>query len=540
MGAARKLKNDKEQANAVIYARYSSHGQQEQSIEGQLRDCHAFAEREGIKVVGEYIDRAISAKTDARPDFRRMLADAAKRQFQYVIVWKLDRFARNRYDSAIHKTTLKKYGVKVLSAMENIADNPEGALLEGILESMAEHYSASLSENVKRGQRESIIKGSHLGSIPPFGFKCVTVGDRRRLVADEEKAPIIRYVFEEYAKGISKKKIFEELSRRGLLNYRGRPITISFLQFALRNTKYIGKYMFNGEEVQGVCDAIISEELFNAVQNRLDEVRRAPAVSKARREYLLQGKVFCGYCGTRLVGESGASRNGKVHNYYACGKRKKHHNCDKKNEKKEFLEWYVVEQTVEYVLSPERMEWIAERVVEAYEDEFSNRRIRELERQITKLDAEADNLVDMIAAGENKKAAARLYEKIEIIETQKADIELNLVTLRIANGHRFTKEQLVKWFKSFCTGDELDEGYQRRIINLLINSVFLYDDKVVIYYNVKGGKQVSYIEMCDDMEGLTPLDEAAKSLHNKDKGGCSYSTYPRQPEKFGGSREASS
>lgn len=122
--------------SVVIYARYSSHGQQEQSIDGQLRDCCAYAEREGYTVVGQYIDRALTGRNDDRPDFQRMIADAAKKQFKYVIVWKLDRFARNRFDSAVHKATLKRYGVRVISATENISDEPEGILLEGVIESL--------------------------------------------------------------------------------------------------------------------------------------------------------------------------------------------------------------------------------------------------------------------------------------------------------------------------------------------------------------------------------------------------------------------
>ena len=123
--------------NAVIYARYSSHNQTEQSIEGQLHDGYAFAERNGYQVIGEYIDRALTGTKDQRPDFQRMIRDAEKRQFQVVIVWKLDRFARNRYDSAIYKAKLKKYGVRVVSVMENITEGPEGIILEGLLESMA-------------------------------------------------------------------------------------------------------------------------------------------------------------------------------------------------------------------------------------------------------------------------------------------------------------------------------------------------------------------------------------------------------------------
>lgn len=530
MGAARKLQQ-KETANAVIYARYSSHGQQEQSIDGQLRDCYDYAEREGLLVVGEYIDRAISAKTDDRPDFQKMISDSSKKQFQYVIVWKLDRFARNRFDSAIHKATLKKYGVKVLSAKENIADNAEGMLLEGILESMAEHYSNSLSTNVKRGQRESVLKGSHIGGIPPFGFKSVKDGDRMRLVADENNAPIIQYVFEEYAKGTPKKKIMEELTARGILNYNGRPLTLSCLQHALHNTKYIGKYTYNGQVVEGACDALISEDVFNAVQAKLESVRHAPAAQKARQEYLLQGKAFCGHCGARLVGDAGTSKTGAMHYYYACGKRKKYHTCDKRNEKKDFLEWYVVEQVVKTILARGVIEDVAAGVVASYDNEFNDKHIKELERQVSKLDREVDNLVMAVATGP-AKAATKLMEKIEVLENQKTDIELNLVTLRIANGHRLKKDEIAAWLKSFITGDLLNEAYQRRIINLLINSVYVYDDKLVMYFNLKGSeKQVAYIDMCNDMEGLTPLDGEENARAVEGKGVRISHTPPRQVER---------
>ena len=169
---------------AVIYARYSSHNQTEQSIEGQLHDNYEFANREGYQVVGEYIDRAMTGRSDQRDDFQRMIHDASKKQFQYIIVWKLDRFARNRYDSAIYKSKLKKYGVRVVSAKENISDNPEGIILEGMLESMAEYYSANLSVNVKRGQRETLAKGRFCGGRVPFGYKI----EDGKLVADERRS----------------------------------------------------------------------------------------------------------------------------------------------------------------------------------------------------------------------------------------------------------------------------------------------------------------------------------------------------------------
>ena len=156
--------------NGVIYARYSSDNQREESIEGQIRECKAYAVHNDITIIGTYIDRAMSAKTDNRPDFQRMVKDSAQGRFDFIIVWKLDRFARNRYDSAHYKHLLKKKDVRVLSATENIAEGPEGILLESLLEGLAEYYSAELSEKVIRGQTENALKCKYNGGTPTFGF----------------------------------------------------------------------------------------------------------------------------------------------------------------------------------------------------------------------------------------------------------------------------------------------------------------------------------------------------------------------------------
>ena len=162
---------------AVIYARYSSDNQREESIEGQLRECKEYAEKNSITILSTYIDRALSAKTDNRPEFQHMIKDSAKGLFDIVLVWKLDRFARNRYDSAHYKATLRKNGVKVVSATEAIAEDSTGILLESLLEGYAEFYSAELSEKVIRGRTENALKMPGLrhgvGSVahPKEGFQ---------------------------------------------------------------------------------------------------------------------------------------------------------------------------------------------------------------------------------------------------------------------------------------------------------------------------------------------------------------------------------
>jgi len=164
---------------AVIYARYSSDSQREASIEGQLRDCKDYAEKNGITVVGTYIDRAYSAKTDDRPDFQRMIKDSAKKIFDVVLVWKLDRFARNRFDAVNYKYQLEKNGVHLVSAMEPISQGPEGIMVESMLIGMAEYYSAELALKVARGERENALQCKYNGGVARR-TGC-TISTRRRL-----------------------------------------------------------------------------------------------------------------------------------------------------------------------------------------------------------------------------------------------------------------------------------------------------------------------------------------------------------------------
>ena len=477
--------------NAVIYARFSSHSQTEQSIEGQLRDCHEFARRNGLSIVGEYIDRAITGRYADRPDFQRMIADAPKKQFDQIIVWKLDRFARNRYDSAIYKHKLRQSGVKVVSAMENIGDNPEGILLEALLEASAEYYSVDLSEKVKRGQRESREKGLYLGGAVPMGYRSVG----KRLVPDERVAPQIRAIFAMYADGARASEIADSREFRALHTRQGTPLSIGRLNYMLHNEVYAGVYHHSGVEVPGVVtEAIVSREVFDRAQARLAANRRAPAAAKAKITYALQGKAYCGYCGTRLVGESGRGSKGTVYNYYACGKRKKTHACPKKNERQGFAEWYVVEQTVRYVLRPDIMARIADAIVAQYDKELGKSPLAALERQAAALERELERLVDSLTVAPDS-ARARIFARMERLEGEKADLALDIAKLKVTSQIHWTREQILSWLRQFGQGDPLDANFRQKVIDTFINTVYLYDERMVIFYNIRGGKQVSYMDM---------------------------------------------
>ncbi len=224
----------------VIYARYSSDNQREESIEGQLRECKVFAEKNGIQIIDTYIDRAMSAKTDNRPDFQKMIKDSAKQQFETVIVWKLDRFARNRYDSAHYKSILKRNNVRVLSATEAISQGAEGIILESVLEGMAEYYSAELAEKVIRGQTENALSCRFNGDTIPIGYNIVN----QCFVVNNETAPMVLAAYEMYDEGKTMQEIADYLNVHGLRNTRGTKLTINNVSNLLTNRRYIGEYTY--------------------------------------------------------------------------------------------------------------------------------------------------------------------------------------------------------------------------------------------------------------------------------------------------------
>ena len=263
---------------AVIYARYSSDNQREESIEGQIRECTAYAEKNGITIVKHYIDRAISAKTDNRPEFQQMIKDSDKKLFDIVLVWKLDRFARNRYDSARYKTQLKKNGVKLMSATEIISEGPEGIILESVLEGYAEYYSADLSEKVIRGMTENALKGKFTGGAIPFGY---IINADHRFEIDPLTAPFVAETFQRYNDGQTMREIRDWLNEKGVKNQRGGLMTFNTIQHMLNNRRYIGELKYRDVLIPDAIPSIVSAELFNDVQEKIAKNKKAPARRKA-------------------------------------------------------------------------------------------------------------------------------------------------------------------------------------------------------------------------------------------------------------------
>lgn len=467
---------------AVIYARYSSDNQREESIEGQLRECTAYCKKNDITILRTYIDRAMSAKTDHRPDFQRMIKDSAKGLFDVIIVWKLDRFARNRYDSAHYKALLRKYGVKVLSATENISEGPEGIILESMLEGMAEYYSAELSEKVIRGHTENALKCKYNGGTPTFGF---IIDKEKCYQIDPHTAPVVLESFTRYADGATMKEVMQYLVESGFTTVRGRKIDLNFIARLLKNRKYIGEYSYRHIVTPGGIPAIVPQDLFDRVQQRLEANRKAPARHKAEDDYLLTTKLFCGTCGAMMVGESGTSASkGRKYHYYRCVNTKKHKTCNAKHKsvRKIPLENAVVSAVMAKVMNDDFVEYIADRVLEIQGMESSE--LPALRQQLAETERGIENMLNAIQMGIiNQSTKQRLDE----LEERKKEIELRIIQEEIKKP-MLSREDVTFWICRFRKLDVSRLEERRRLIDSFVNSVTIFDDYLLITFNYKDGE----------------------------------------------------
>ena len=491
---------------AVIYARYSSDSQREASIEGQLRDCKDYAEKNGITVVGTYIDRAYSAKTDDRPDFQRMIKDSAKKIFDVVLVWKLDRFARNRFDAVNYKYQLEKNGVHLVSAMEPISQGPEGIMVESMLIGMAEYYSAELALKVARGERENALQCKYNGGVVPLGF---TIGKEDRLYhIDPETAPIVQEIFTRYANGEPAEKIAASLNERGLRTRTGKPfVKNSFFQI-FRNRRYIGEYRYKDIVTPGGIPAIVDEDLFDRVQQRFEQNRIAHGrPAKEDVSYLLTTKLFCGKCGTLMGGESGTSHMGNTYYYYKCGNAKRHGkaHCDLKAIRKEPLERFVVDTAIKVIFSDEIIERLIDLIMEAQQQE--NTRLPVLKDQLRDTEKRLANLLEAIEQGiltpTTKQRLDELEARKEALNTSILEEELKKPVL--------TREWIRFWLEKFRKGNVGSTEHQRQIIDTFVNSVYVFDDRVVLNFNfTDDAKTVTREEVL----GSSAVDNAPPDLRH--------------------------
>lgn len=481
--------------NVVIYARYSSHSQTEQSIEGQIAVCTEYAKRNNYTIVGEYIDRALTGTNDNRPQFKKMIEDSNKKFFQGVLVYQLDRFARNRFDSATYKNKLKKNGVRVFSAKENISDDASGILMESVLEGMAEYYSAELSQKVKRGMKINAEKCLFNGGTVPLGF---VIDKDKKFQIDEENAFIVKKIFDMYKNDYTMTDIIKYLNDINIKTCLGNKFNKNSIRNMLINKRYIGVYTYNGIEIEHGIPQIIDNETFNIVQEKMQKNKKMRSHSKAKEEYLLTTKLFCGHCKELMVGVSGTSKNKTTHFYYSCnGIRKKI--CNKKSVQKDYIEDFVIKQAHSQ-LTDENIDRIAKAVEKLVKSAENSNNLKILNKRLKDNQKQKENLFNSLKICEFDNVKKSIFEEINKLEQEQQNIEREILLEKIENIE-MTYADVTFFLNLLKKGDINDIRYRKALINIFIDKIYLYDNNdIIIMFNLQNNVYRGKLPKIEDLE----------------------------------------
>lgn len=451
--------------NAVIYARFSNGPRQtEQSIEGQVADCTSFATANNLVVVGVYADKHVSGTSiEGRTEFLRMMDDAKKGLFQNVIVWKVDRFGRDRRDIAIYKHQLKSAGVTLHYAAESIPEGPEGILLESLMEGLAEYYSADLRQKVERGMKESLKKGQYPGKLP-IGYK---KDENKRPVIDNDSAEIVKKIFTLHCADHSTTEIVRILANEGIKQSSGGIYRI------LNNKAYLGKLELLGMELD--VEPIISAEVFEESQKHFKTT--GSRKSNTMVNYLLSGKCKCGKCGNNVIGISAHGKSGRTFAYYQCNKK-----CYKAiNATK--LEDKVLQNIINEILTDDMIRQITDRIMELQEQDVTdNTTLNSLKAKLSDIRKRKANIIKAV---ENGLYSPDLNSRMEELSAEESDLQ-ELIIKESAAKPIIPREYIESWLTSFRSGNILDEDFCKKLINTFVAEVVVYSDHAVVICNATG------------------------------------------------------
>lgn len=461
-----------EKKRVVLYARYSSSNQRQESIEGQIRCCTEYAKRKNYEIVGEYIDPAMSGTNDKRPSFQQMIKDSASNRFDIVIVYKTDRFSRSRYDSIIYKTRLKKNGVSIEYAAEQLPNDATSVLMESMLEGFSEYYSKSLAENTKRGKYENALKKKSNGGVTPIGYKRIDGS----LVIDEEKAPVIRFVFQNYIDGISYANIIKNARER-----YGVKLSMSGLKLILQNEVYTGKYIYrtyDGETFvyEDNHEPIVSQETFEKAEQKRIANKRSPNAGKGKRKYALSGLINCGECGGHVI-VSHSYKNGEPAFFRLyCLNRKEHKNCNNPTRKMEIVENAVIEAIKNKILDRKTIKTLAEKACSLQEDNSLDKQ-KELQTELKNIQKSKNNI---IAAIEQGIITPTTKDRLQELEHLESDLQVKIATEKKAESKNLTAPEIEKFLKKYCSGNMQDETFRFELTHTFVKEILLFKNRFEI------------------------------------------------------------
>ena len=469
----------------ALYARFSSDNQRTESIDAQIRAMRKYCQQNHWKIVAEYKDEAKSATTDKRPEFQKMIEDSGKNLFDIVLVHKLDRFSRNRYDSAIYKSKLKKNNVSIASVLERIDDSPESVMMEAMLEGMAEYYSKNLSREVMKGMNETALQCKHTGGCTPFGY-CLDENRKLKIIPEEAKA--VKMIFEMFANGYGYTAIIKELNKQGFKTRRGSEFGKNSLFEILRNEKYTGTFVFNKVDskdcngrrngnrlksddkvirIENGCPQIISKELFDSVQKRKEDNKRNAGQYHSREFYIMTGKIFCGVCGKRMQGNLRFSgRNKSRLATYRCNTLRIH--CNNKEVNKDYLDEYIVKLIVNKILNTKALKSAVNKLnkyINTYNAEYEDNSTI-LKNEFSEICESLENITKAIEKGIiNDSIITRASE----LEERKTQLEIQLSEMHQYDEMQYDDfEYLLKEYKNLESGTEEYRTFLQQFINKII------------------------------------------------------------------------
>lgn len=437
------------------YARFSSDNQRSESIDAQIRHMNQFCKQNHWQVVATYKDEARSATTDNRPQFQQMINDSSKGLFDIVLVHKLDRFSRDRYDSAIYKKKLKKNNVRLCSVLERLDNTPESIMMESVLEGMAEYYSKNLSREVKKGNRENALKCVYNGGCCPLGYK---LNDERKLVIEPREAEAVKMIFYMFSNGYGYSKIAETLNNMGYQPKRGGMFGKNSLNSILSNEKYTGVFVFgkNSDDtvkIENGCPQIISKSLFQRVQRIKAANKRNAGSYHSKEFYLLTGKIFCDVCGKRMIGNVRYSGRSKTRlATYRCQTHRKE--CKNKELNKDYIDSHVSVLIGEKLLNPANLKK-AVNDVNKYVKQYNKDYNANYERVSAQYNGILENLNNITIAIEKGLLTDSLIQRAEVLENEKAQLETRLKEMQLLTPIEYKDvEYLYKQWKELKRNTE--------------------------------------------------------------------------------------
>lgn len=504
-----KKTNDTSGLTACIYARYSSHAQNDASIEQQVEKCKEFAERMGLTVVEVYPDRAISGRSDRRPEFQRMMRDSGKGKFSCVIAWKSNRLGRNMLEAMLNDSRLMERGIRCLYVEEDFGDTAAGRFALRSMMNVNQFYSENMAEDISRGLYDN-AQQCKVNGVCPLGYKKGADGTYE---IDETEAAVVREIYRRIALGETFASIADDLNARHIRTSYGKAWGRNSFHSLTTNERYIGVYKYGDVRIPHGIPPIIDEKLFYEVQEKL---RRRGEVAGRRRgheDFMLTGKLFCGHCGSPMVGYSGTGKSGKMHYYYVCRKRKTEKLCGKENIRKSTAERMIAQVLIDYVLTDDVIEWCADNVMKFQENSRAESQLGYYQEKLAAVRISLNNIMKAIESG---IVSTTVQSRMAELETEERALEAN-VAREQAMLPKLTREQIVYYMRSFRGGDVDDPAFQRKLFDGFLESAYLYDNKLKIVFNYSKGSNTMEVPFVpdDDAEDASTVRLSSPELHKR-------------------------